>query len=76
LIISGTPMRSASAAIVDGDASSPAYPGRQGTPARWAISFARTLSPSASIASADGPTKTMPAASQARAKAAFSERKP
>ena len=37
---------------------------------------ARPLSPIASIASAGGPMKTSPASAKARAKAAFSERKP
>ena len=45
-------------------------------PARTAASFARTLSPTRSIASADGPTNTSPASPQARASPAFSDRKP
>ncbi len=51
-------------------------PGSVGTPAAAAASFALTLSPSASIASGGGPMNVTPASAQARAKAAFSLRKP
>ena len=51
-------------------------PGTIGTPASFISSRARVFEPIASIASAGGPTNTMPASSQARAKAAFSARKP
>ena len=51
-------------------------PGTIGTPASRMISRARVFEPIASIAVAGGPMKTMPASSQARAKAAFSARKP
>ncbi len=50
--------------------------GSTGTPAS-AISFlAATFEPIASIAAGVGPTHVNPAASTARAKSAFSERKP
>ena len=51
-------------------------PGTIGTPAACISSRARVLEPIASIALAGGPMKTIPASSQARAKAAFSARKP
>jgi len=51
-------------------------PGTIGTPAFCMSSRARVLEPIASIALAGGPMKTTPACSQARAKAAFSARKP
>ncbi len=47
-----------------------------GVPACSTSRLASIFEPMASIAAAGGPTNTMPAASQARAKAAFSERKP
>ena len=40
------------------------------------ISRARVFEPIASIASGGGPMKTIPASAQARAKSAFSARKP
>jgi hypothetical protein len=51
-------------------------PGTIGTPAAAISSRARVFEPMASMAEAGGPTKTIPAASQARAKGAFSARKP
>ena len=51
-------------------------PGTIGTPASCISSRALVFEPIASMASAGGPMKTMPASSQARAKAAFSARKP
>ena len=51
-------------------------PGTTGTPASATVAFAAILSPIASIAAGGGPTNTRPAAAQARAKAAFSARKP
>ena len=56
--------------------SGPLSPGTTGTPAAIIFSRARVLSPMASMASAGGPMKMTPAASQARANSAFSERKP
>ncbi len=54
----------------------PLEPGTTGTPAASTVSLARILSPMREIASAGGPMKTSPASSQARAKPAFSARKP
>ena len=51
-------------------------PGTIGTPAAAISSRARVLEPIASMASGEGPMKTMPASRHARAKAAFSARKP
>ncbi len=52
------------------------YDGTTGTPASTAISRAASLRPIRSITSAVGPTRTSPASSTARAKAARSDRKP
>ncbi len=65
-------MRLASSTLSTGSV----VPGTIGTPASRMISRARVFEPIASMASAGGPTNTMPASSQARAKAAFSARKP
>jgi hypothetical protein len=54
----------------------PSEPGTTGTPALATVCLARILSPIASIAAAGGPMKVRPAASQAAAKAVFSDRKP
>ena len=54
----------------------PPAPGTTGTPAAPPGALARILSPMVSIAAGGGPMKTRPAAAQARAKAAFSARKP
>ena len=51
-------------------------PGTIGTPAACIRWRAPILEPIASIASGGGPIQTMPASSQARAKAAFSARNP
>ena len=51
-------------------------PGTDGTPTRAASRRACSLSPSASIASDAGPTKTRPASSTARANDARSARNP
>ena len=51
-------------------------PGTIGTPAAFISSRALVFEPIASIASAGGPMKAMPASSQARANGAFSARKP
>ena len=59
-------------------ASSPVAspPGRMGTPACDIIALAASFEPIDSIADGGGPTHVSPAASHARAKPAFSERKP
>ena len=51
-------------------------PGTTGTPASMTLRRARVFSPISSIASGGGPMNRIPALAQARAKAAFSERKP
>lgn len=51
-------------------------PGSSGTPAAIAASRAVCLLPNTSRCSGDGPAKTSPASSQARANAASSERNP
>ncbi len=56
--------------------SSNTAPGSTGTPAAAMSSFAAVFDPIASMASGGGPTKVRPAAAQARAKPAFSERNP
>ena len=50
--------------------------GRTGTPAPAMVALAASFDPMASITSGGGPTKTSPAATQARAKAASSDRNP
>src|SRR5436305_13420460 len=64
------------AAAASPSASQPLLPGTTGTPAAAAVTLARILSPITSIASADGPMKTRPAAAQARAKSGFPDRNP
>ncbi len=49
---------------------------RTGSPASCAAPTARTLLPASSSTSAPGPMKAIPAASQARARSGFSDRKP
>ena len=51
-------------------------PGTGATPARSAVARALILSPSASMASGEGPTQVMSAFMTARAKSACSDRKP
>ncbi len=58
------------------DSTGSVVPGTIGTPASFITSRALVLEPMASIASAGGPMNTIPASSQARAKAEFSARKP
>ena len=69
-------MRSAAAASSASESAVPSVPSITGTPRAPTCAFALTLSPITSIASIPGPMKTMPAAAQARANAAFSERNP
>src|SRR5699024_10945272 len=51
-------------------------PATSGAPAFWAMWRAETLSPSFAIASGGGPIQVRPASITARAKSAFSDRKP
>ena len=57
-------------------AGAPLVPGTRGAPTRWAMWRAWTLSPRASMAAGGGPIQVSPACSTARAKSAFSARKP
>ncbi len=54
----------------------PSVPASTGTATRWAKARAAALSPNRARVSGEGPTKVIPASAQARAKAAFSDRKP
>ncbi len=72
----GMPISRAAAASSASSRPLPEEPGTTGTPAARTVSLARILSPISSMASAGGPMKTSPASAQARAKAAFSARKP
>ena len=74
--MTGKPMRSASRASAASSASGSSVPGTTGTPAATASRRAAVFSPISSIVCERGPMKTTPACSQARAKAAFSARKP
>ena len=76
LIITGKPTLSVKARAASSVRTGSAVPGTIGTPADAAILRAATLSPSASIASGDGPMNTMPASRHLRAKEARSERRP
>ncbi len=51
-------------------------PGTPATSARWAASRELILSPMTSMASGGGPIQVSPASVTARAKSAFSEKKP
>lgn len=72
----GIPISRAASASSASVSPLPLDPGTTGTPAARTVSLARILSPIRAMASADGPMKTSPASSQARAKPAFSARKP
>ena len=76
LIISGKPMRAAISRASPTSATRPSLPGTVGTPASAATRRAATLSPRRRIASAEGPTKAMPAAATASANSAFSDKNP
>ena len=76
LISSGTPISAAPASSAASSSPGAARPGTTGTPRAATVSRAVILSPMVAIAAADGPTKAMPAAAQATASSARSERKP
>jgi hypothetical protein len=67
---------SAARASASSTSDSRPVPGSSGTPAVIAASRAVCLLPNTSRCSGDGPANAIPASSQARAKAASSERKP
>ncbi|CAM5431184.1 hypothetical protein SGRIM128S_08674 [Streptomyces griseomycini] len=72
----GMPIPRAASASCPSVRPLPLEPGTTGTPAAFTVSFARILSPIREIASAGGPMNTSPAPAHARAKPAFSARKP
>ena len=72
----GRPNSSANATTSSVPVTGEVVPGASGAPTLVASWRAETLSPSRSIASAGGPIHTRPASATARAKSAFSERKP
>jgi hypothetical protein len=74
LTSSGNPMVAATAAR--SDPSVTVAPGSTGTPAASISALASTLEPIAAMVPGDGPTNTSPAAVQARANPAFSDRNP
>jgi hypothetical protein len=76
LIAMGRPCSAANASTSATPLTGPSVPGAIGAPTRLAISRAATLSPSASIAAGRGPIQISPASPTARAKLAFSARKP
>jgi hypothetical protein len=73
--ITGKPISRACATASSAVSSSP-VPAIIGTPAARASARAVCLPPNASSCSGVGPTNPMPASSTARAKSAFSDRKP
>ncbi len=73
---SGNPTSAAAAVSAASSRPVPALPGTVGTPRAMTASFAAILSPMVWSASTPGPMNTTPAAAQARAKSAFSLRKP
>ena len=76
LIATGQPSSSPSRATSSADCNDSVVPGTIGTPAFFIRSRAAVFEPIASIALGGGPIQTMPAASTASAKRAFSARKP
>ena len=76
LISSGYPSSSPSASSSSSEPTGSVVPGMIGTPAACIAWRARVFEPISSIASGGGPIQTSPAASTARANAAFSARKP
>ena len=69
-------MRSASRASASRSSTGSSVPGTTGTPASTASRRAEVFSPMSAMVWLAGPMKTRPASSHARAKAAFSARKP
>ena len=72
----GKPASRANASISSNDLTASVSPGTTGTPAACIRCRDSVFDPIASIDSGDGPMKMMPASRQARAKLAFSARKP
>jgi hypothetical protein len=76
LIMIGKPAVRANAAISSKDLTASVNPGTTGTPAASIRCRLSVFDPMASIDSGDGPMNVMPSSRQARAKVAFSARKP
>ncbi len=76
LMATGRPTLSTNFRISLASLTGLSVPGASGAPTFSATWRALTLSPSRSIASGDGPIQIMPASITARAKSAFSARKP
>ena len=74
--ITGKPMRIASLCAMPNDVRDACESGIIGTPAAFATIFAAILSPSCSMDSGSGPTKTMPSSRQRFAKCTFSLKNP
>jgi hypothetical protein len=76
LIATGQPNSSPNSTTSSADARTSVVPGTPSTFARWAASRELILSPMTSIAAGGGPIQVTPAPETARAKSAFSEKKP
>ena len=76
LIATGSPTSSTNASTSSASLTGLSVPGASGAPTFSATWRALTLSPSRSMASGDGPIQIMPASITARAKSAFSAKKP
>lgn len=76
LMATGRPYWSTNSSTSAASATGLRVPGASGAPTFSATWRAETLSPRRSIASGDGPIQVRPAAMTARAKSAFSARKP
>ena len=76
LIAIGQPCSSPNALISSGPLANSVVPGTIGAPPRSAALRLDTLSPISSIASGGGPMNATPISVIARAKSAFSEKKP
>ena len=72
----GQPTASAAARASSAEDTGPSDPGVTGTPAAFIKSRAADLEPALRMASPEGPMKVRPAAAQASAKSAFSDKKP
>ena len=73
---SGQPFASPNARTSSGSVMNSVVPGTQATPPRMAARREDTLSPISTMASGGGPMNATPRSVMARAKSAFSEKKP
>ena len=76
LMATGQPLASPKAWTSWGSVTNSVVPGTQATPARMAARRDETLSPISTMAAGGGPMKATPRSVMARAKSAFSEKKP